>query len=140
MNSVNLIGRLTRSPELSKTRSGKSVTNFSIACDRGFGDNKKTDFINCQAWGSQAEFACTYLVKGNLVAIEGSIQSRNYDDKSGNKVYIQEVLLRTIKNLSPRSETTQQQNQQPQISDDSGLQSDSFEDIGLDFNSDDFSF
>lgn len=87
LNVVALMGRLTRDPELRQTNSGKSVASFTIACDRGFksADGKsQADFIDCVAWERSAEFICQYFGKGDLIAIDGRLQSRKYQDKSGN--------------------------------------------------------
>ncbi|MFQ8953395.1 MAG: single-stranded DNA-binding protein [Oscillospiraceae bacterium] len=85
-NIVVLTGRLTADPELKTTQSGLSVTSFSIAVDRRFGsgEERQTDFINIVAWRQQAEFVAKYFKKGNLIGIEGSIQTRKYTDKNGN--------------------------------------------------------
>lgn len=87
-NKAILIGRLTADPELKQTGSGIHVTGFSIAVDRRFSGKdaeKKADFININAWRQQAEFVCKYFHKGDAIGIEGSIQTRNYEDKNGNK-------------------------------------------------------
>ncbi|MEG2073400.1 MAG: single-stranded DNA-binding protein [Angelakisella sp.] len=87
-NKAILIGRLTADPELKQTGSGVHVTGFSIAVDRRFtakDAEKKADFLNINAWRQQAEFVCKYFHKGDPIGIEGSIQSRNYEDKNGNK-------------------------------------------------------
>ena len=85
-NLVVLTGRLTADPELKTTQSGLSVTSFSIAVDRRFrsGEERQTDFINIVAWRQQAEFVAKYFKKGNLIGIQGSIQTRKYTDKNGN--------------------------------------------------------
>lgn len=116
MNNVQLIGRLTRTPELNKTQTGKSVINVTVACDHGFGDKKKTEFVNCQAWNGQAEFIANYLKQGSLVAVEGRVQSRSYEDGNGRKVYVQEVLVQTVKSLSTRAENEQAQGQEQSFS------------------------
>lgn len=87
MNVVALMGRLTYEPELKVTPSGVSVMNFGIACDRKYQSNgeKLTDFIDCQAWRQTAEFISRYFHKGDMIAIEGSIQTDNFTDKNGNK-------------------------------------------------------
>lgn len=88
LNRVVLMGRLTATPELKQTTGGVSVTSFTIACDRNFADksgNRACDFINIVAWRSTAEFVCKYFAKGRMMALEGSIQTRNYEDKQGNK-------------------------------------------------------
>ena len=86
INSVVLMGRLTAAPELKKTQSGLSVTTFSIAVDRNYRrEERQTDFINIVAWRQTAEFICNYFKKGQMIAVEGSIQTRNYEDRNGNK-------------------------------------------------------
>lgn len=87
-NKVILIGRLTVEPELRTTAQGTNMCSFSIAVDRGFKTKegeKQTDFINITSWRNQAEFICKFFTKGKLIGIEGSLQSRNYTDKEGNK-------------------------------------------------------
>ena len=81
------MGRLTRDPELRQTPNNVSVVTFSLAVDRNYQadkNNKQTDFINIVAWRHTAEFVSKYFVKGQLVAVEGSIQTRSYQDKDGN--------------------------------------------------------
>lgn len=80
LNRVILMGRLTADPELKKTNSDISVTSFSLAVDRNYGKgaDRQTDFINCVAWRQTAEFISRYFSKGRLMAVEGSLQVRNY--------------------------------------------------------------
>ena len=88
LNSVCLMGRLTADPELKSTQSGVSVCSFRIAVDRTYtpkGQEKQTDFINIVTWRSTAEFVSRYFRKGQLVAVQGSIQTSQYTDKDGNK-------------------------------------------------------
>lgn len=88
LNRAILMGRLTADPEHKQTPSGISVTSFSIAVDRNFSSKdgtRATDFINIVAWRQTADFICKYFSKGRMIAIEGSIQTRNYEDKQGNK-------------------------------------------------------
>lgn len=87
INSVVLMGRLTADPELRTTQSGISMCRFSVAVDRrvAAGTEKKADFINCTAWRQQADFISKYFHKGQMIAIEGSIQTGSYTDKQGNK-------------------------------------------------------
>ena len=87
LNRAILMGRLTRDPELKQTPNNVSVATFSLAVDRNYQadkDNKQTDFINIVAWRHTAEFVSKYFTKGQLVAVEGSIQTRSYQDKDGN--------------------------------------------------------
>lgn len=95
INKVILMGRLTADPELKKTSSDVSVVAFSVAVQRQFKDksgNYPADFINCVAWRNTAEFICKYFNKGEQIAVVGSLQSRNYEDKQGNKRTAFEVI------------------------------------------------
>lgn len=103
MNSVNLIGRLTRDPELRYTQNGKAVTNFTIAVDRDFSKEKITDFFNIIAWNKQAENLVKYIGKGRLVGVTGSLQTRSYDNKDGVKIHVTEVLANSIQYLDKAS-------------------------------------
>lgn len=96
LNEVILMGRLTAAPELKTiTPSGYSVTSFTLAVDRRYTQNgeKKVDFINCVAWRSTAEFITKYFNKGDLIAVIGEIQTRNYEDKNKNKRTAVEVIV-----------------------------------------------
>lgn len=96
MNIAVLMGRMTSTPELKTTPSGVSVTSFSIAVDRGYGENKQTDFINIVAWRQTAEFICKHFTKGSRIAIEGSIQTRKYQDRDGNNRTVFEVVAKEV--------------------------------------------
>ena len=99
LNKVILMGRITTDLELKKTSSGISVTSFSIAVDRTYvkqGEERKTDFINCVAWNKQAEFICKYFGKGSLIAIEGEIQTRQYQAKDGSNRHITEIVISNV--------------------------------------------
>lgn len=96
MNKVILIGRLTKDPEVKNTANGIAVAKFTLAVDRRFKDangQRQTDFISCLAWRQTATFISSYFHKGSKIAITGSIQARNYDDKDGKKVYVTEVVV-----------------------------------------------
>ena len=97
-NLVVLTGRLTADPELKTTQSGISVTSFSIAVDRRYrsGEDRQTDFINIVAWRQTAEFVTKYFKKGSLIGIEGSIQTRKYQDKDGNNRTVFEVVANNV--------------------------------------------
>jgi len=90
MNCVNLIGRLTRDPEPKRTNSGITALTFTIAVDRGDKD-RNTDFINCQAWRTTAEFITKYFHKGDPIAVTGKIITRSYE-KDGQTIKVFEVL------------------------------------------------
>lgn len=88
INSVVLMGRITADPELKYTGNNIPVVSFSLAVDRSFkqqGGERVTDFINIVAWRNTAEFVSKYFTKGQLMAVQGSLQVRNYTDKDGNK-------------------------------------------------------
>ena len=88
LNKAILMGRLTRDPEKRYTRDNQSVANFTLAIDRGRagpGGEKQTDFIDCTAWGRQADFVAQWFTKGMLAIVVGRIQSSVYEDKNGNK-------------------------------------------------------
>lgn len=97
-NLVVLTGRLTADPELKTTANGIAVTTFSIAVDRRYrsGEERQTDFINIVAWRSSAEFITKYFKKGSLIGIEGSIQTRKYQDKNGNNRTAFEVVANNV--------------------------------------------
>ena len=99
LNVVVLTGRLTADPELRHTSNDLAVTSFTIAVNRRFakaGEDSQTDFINIVAWRSTAEFVCKYFQKGNMIAIEGSIQTRTYQDKEGNNRKAFEVVANNV--------------------------------------------
>jgi len=88
LNSVALMGRITADPELKRTANGIAVCSFCIAVNRTYvkaGEDREADFINIITWRGTAEFVCKYFTKGQLMALEGAIQTRNYEDKNGNK-------------------------------------------------------
>lgn len=99
INSVILLGRLTKDPELRKTTNGTSYCRFTVACDK-----RKTkedqdpgaNFINCIAWRQSADFITGYAEKGSQVAVEGSIETGSYTDRDGRKVYTTDVLVDRI--------------------------------------------
>ena len=103
LNSVVLMGRLVKTPELKQTNSGTSVWGFSVAVDNGYGENKKTDFINCVAWKSTAEFVSKYFAKGQMIALSGRISTRSYDD-NGTTRYITEVVAREVEFCGSKTE------------------------------------
>src|SRR5574344_140205 len=95
INSVVLVGRLTKDIDLRKTNSNISTCTFTLACDRRFRSSQEgaqtADFISCVAWRQQADFLAQYAAKGGVVAVEGSIQTRNYEGSNG-RVYVTEVV------------------------------------------------
>lgn len=107
-NLVVLTGRLTADPELKTTPNGISVTTFSIAVDRRYrsGEERQTDFINVVAWRQSAEFITKYFKKGNLIGIEGSIQTRKYQDKNGNNRTAFEVVVNNVQFVESKRDSS----------------------------------
>jgi single-strand DNA-binding protein len=104
VNKVILVGNLGKDPEVRYTQTGSAVANFSIATSEQWNDRdgkkqERTEWHNIVVWGKQAEHCGQYLSKGRQVYIEGSIRTRSYDDKSGNKRYITEIVAQRIQFL-----------------------------------------
>lgn len=107
LNCVTLMGRLVADPELRTTTSGKSVATFRIAVDRSFvkqGEQRQADFITIVAWGNQALFVSRYFSKGSMIAIQGRIQTRNYEDNNGNKRTAFEVVATEVSFCGSKNE------------------------------------
>ncbi len=106
LNQVALMGRLTADPELRHTPSNISVTTFTIAVNRSYvkqGAERQTDFIDIVAWRSTAEFICRYFRKGQMMALDGSIQTRTYTDKEGRNRKAFEILANNVYFTESRS-------------------------------------
>ena len=110
MNKAILIGRLTRDPELRYTSSNRAVCQFTVAIDRPFTNQatgqREADFINVVAWDKTGENVGKYMTKGRLIAVEGRIQTRNYDNNEGRKVYVTEVIASNVQFLESRNTQT----------------------------------
>ena len=99
LNVVAIMGRLVADPELRTTPAGHSVCSFRIACDRSYvqqGQERQADFIDIVAWRQQADFVSRYFQKGSMIAIDGRLQTRNYQDKNGNSRTAVEVVANNI--------------------------------------------
>ena len=108
LNNVVLMGRLVADPELRTTGSNLSVTSFTIAVDRSYvraGEERQADFIDIVAWRQTAEFVTRYFRKGSMIAIQGSLQTRTYEDKNGNKRKAVEVVASQVSFCGSKSET-----------------------------------
>lgn len=108
INNVVLMGRLTAVPELKTTQSGISTIRFGVAVERRYnkqGEEKQTDFIDCVAWRQTAEFISKYFNKGSMIAVVGSIQTRSYEDKNGNKRKAVEVQVENVSFCGSKSES-----------------------------------
>ena len=107
LNCVTLMGRLVADPELRTTTTGKSVATFRIAVDRSFvrqGEQRQADFITIVAWESSANFVSRYFSKGSMIAIQGRIQTRNYEDANGAKRSAFEVIANEISFCGSKAE------------------------------------
>nr|DAO28675.1 MAG TPA: Single strand binding protein [Caudoviricetes sp.] len=118
INNVTLIGRLTRDAELRYTPSNIATAQFNIACNRNFknaNDEYDADLINCVMWREQAERFCNWTRKGMLVGITGRIQTRNYENQQGQRVYITEVVAENFQVLEKRDNTANQNSMTEQM-------------------------
>lgn len=107
LNCAIIMGRMVADPELKTTQSGLSVTSFTIAVDRGFkkqGEEQQTDFIDVVAWRQTAEFVTKFFRKGSMIAVQGSIQVRNHEDKRGNKRKAVEIVASNVSFCGGKSE------------------------------------
>lgn len=121
MNNTTIAGRLTKDPDLRYTANGKAVANFTVAVNRPFkntqGENE-ADFINCVAFGKQAENLANYMKKGSMVGVEGRIQTGSYENKEGRRIFTTDVMANQITFLESRkSDQPKQQQQQPKQED-----------------------
>jgi len=107
INRVTLVGRITKELELRKTNNNTSVVKFTLACNRNTKD-KGADFPNCIAWKQSDEYLCKYAHKGDLVGVDGRIQTSSYDGQYG-KVYVTEVVAETLCILSSKKEATKEE-------------------------------
>lgn len=99
LNVIAVMGRLVADPELRKTPNGISTSRFTIACDRSYvkaGGERQTDFFDVVAWRGTAEFVCKYFKKGQMMALDGSLQTHTYDDKEGNKRKAYEIVAGNV--------------------------------------------
>ena len=130
MNSVSLVGRLTRDPEIKTTNSGSTYARFSIAVDRR-GKDAGTDFINIVAFGKTSEFIERYFRKGQRIGINGRIQTGSYEGKDGKKVYTFDVIAENVEFVESKSASS---SATPANADGFVNIPDGVEDPGLPFN------
>ncbi|PAT02451.1 single-stranded DNA-binding protein [Candidatus Izimaplasma bacterium ZiA1] len=115
INRVVLVGRLTKDPELRYTTSNLPVATFTIAVNRTFTNQsgeREADFIQCVVWRKQAENLQRFVKKGNLIGVEGRMQTRTYDDQAGVRKYITEVVCDSVQFLEPKNQDNQSDYQQ----------------------------
>lgn len=112
INNVSLTGRITKDLIPRSTKNGKTVIGFTLAVDRRFkGQNgeRQADFIQVQAWGKTAEILCQYAGKRSLIGVEGRIQTRNYENNQGQRVYVTEVVAENVSFLDSKKDNSQNQ-------------------------------
>lgn len=112
LNVIAVMGRLVADPELRTTPNGVSTTTFAVACDRNFvkaGAERQTDFFDIVAWRQTAEFACKYFRKGQLIALNGSLQTRTYEDKEGKKRKVYEIVADNLHFAEPKNSSANTQ-------------------------------
>lgn len=115
INRIILVGRLTKDPEYRQTPNGIDVANFTLAVSRNFkskNGEQQADFINVVVFRNQAQNVNNYLSKGSLAGVDGRIQSRSYENKEGQRVFVTEVVADSVQFLEPKNNN--QQNSQPQ--------------------------
>ena len=108
LNCAVLMGRIVADPELKTTTNGVSVSSVRIAVDRAYqkqGEDKQVDFIDIVAWRNTADFVCRYFKKGSMIAVQGSIQTRSYEDKQGNKRTAVEVVADNVSFCGSKAES-----------------------------------
>lgn len=111
LNVAIIMGRLTADPELRTTQSGLSVCKFTVACDR-YSKDKGADFIRCIAWRNTADMIAKWFSKGKMIAVEGSIQVDNYEDKEGNKRTATSILVNRVNFCGDKSGSSENKNGQ----------------------------
>jgi single-strand DNA-binding protein len=137
LNKVILIGRLTRDPELRYTPNGVAITKFTLAVDRPFKNRqgeKETDFINIVVWRKQAENCANYLGKGRLVAVEGRLQIRTYDDSQGIRRKASDIIADNVSFLEWAKDTQEANVVAGSLGNEEGFSKE------IDFNDDDVPF
>lgn len=108
MNTITLLGRLTKNPEARYTSTGKAVTLFTLAVNRPYTNSdgqREADFINCQAWGKTAEVIGNHVSKGDRLLAEGRLQIRSYTDKEGVKRYATEVVVNRVEFIEQKKDS-----------------------------------
>ncbi|HAA8102727.1 TPA_asm: single-stranded DNA-binding protein [Listeria monocytogenes] len=106
MNRVVLVGRLTKDPELRYTPAGVAVATFTLAVNRTFTNQngeREADFIQCVVWRKPAENAANFLKKGSMAGVDGRIQTRNYEDKDGKRVFVTEIVAESVQFLDTKN-------------------------------------
>lgn len=133
MNQVILLGNITKELEIRKTQSNKSVLEFSVAVNEGYGDNKRTDYISCIAWESRAETIAKYFDKGSKILITGRLRNESYELK-GQRRYKSYVLVDSFEFMQTKKPVNQAEQQEEYTNDDIlSYEEPSYEQINLPF-------
>ncbi|EJR2826442.1 single-stranded DNA-binding protein [Listeria monocytogenes] len=159
MNRVVLVGRLTKDPDLRYTPAGAAVATFTLAVNRTFTNQngeREADFINCVVWRKPAENVANFLKKGSMAGVDGRVQTRNYEDSDGKRVFVTEVVAESVQFLEPKNNNVEgttsnnhqnkanysNNNQTSSYRADTSQKSDSFANEGkpIDINPDDLPF
>lgn len=122
LNMAAVQGRLAAEPELKHTPNNVAVCKFTVATETGYGDKKRSHFLDCVAWKNTAELICKYFKKGQEINIQGSLQTREYEDRSGNKRKVTEILVGSVSFCGPRQDVSPKRQEQPQDSFFDGLE------------------
>ena len=141
INRVILVGRLTKDPEYRQTPNGVSVATFTLAVNRSFTKSqgeREADFINVVVFRKQAENVSKYLFKGSLAGVDGRIQSRNYENNEGHRVFVTEVVADNVQFLEPKN--SNQQNNQSQQQGQAPANNNPFSNNNTDIDTDDLPF
>lgn len=129
LNVVAIMGRLVADPTLRQTQSGKDVASFRIACDRGRRDangQSQVDWFDVVAWDKTAQFLCRYFQKGSLIAIDGRLQSRSYQDKAGNNRTAIEIVANNVNFAGSKQDSGETGKASKPSTDETALDGDDF--------------
>ncbi|QUG40521.1 single-stranded DNA-binding protein [Psychrobacillus sp. INOP01] len=111
MNTVSIIGRMTKSPQLKHLSEGRMQTNFVVAVNKSY-KNDEADFVLCTIWGKLAETTVKYCGKGSLVGITGRLNTRSYEKEEGARVFVTEIVVEDIRFLATKKRDEEQVQQQ----------------------------
>lgn len=110
MNSVNLVGRFAKDPDLRYSTTGTAICNFTLAVRNPYNVDGQADFIQCVAWGSAAELVAEKHIKGNMIGVDGRISTRNYENNEGNRIYVTEVNVSAVHLIQTKDYTENSNN------------------------------
>lgn len=144
INRVVLVGRITGDPELRRTSTGTAVVSFTLAVDNRFqrDSERSADFISCIAWNQTAEFMEKYVHKGDLLGVDGRLQTRNYES-NGKRVYVTEVVCENLRMLQSKNSSgrdASSESYEPVRREEKVQESPDFEDAGFDISDEDLPF